>query len=158
MRPQPERPDGHMVDLWRGFGDGDIFTAAGEIEKRAQSQPREMTVDVIVPGIRRHRELQTAPAAFLQIGQHAGQDGLARGHFPAEPPMLRPKGDAVGGGAESHPGVEIDIDMTDEAVGVGARVGVARALMEHGPGVDERGFGVDDEPVEVEYQRANHRP
>jgi hypothetical protein len=30
--------------------------------------------------------------------------------------------------------------------------------MENGPGVDERGFCVDHEPVEVENQRANHKP
>ena len=65
---------------------------------------------------------------------------------------------AVGGGPESSPRVKIEIDVTDEAVGIGARVGMACALMENGPGVDERGFCVDHEPVEVENQRANHKP
>ena len=63
-----------------------------------------MTVNVIVPGIRRYRELQTAPTAFLQTGQHAGQDGLARGQFPAKPPMLGPKRGAVGGGPKAVQG------------------------------------------------------
>ena len=116
-----------------------------------------MPLDVAVPGVRRYRELQIAPAGFVETGQHAGQEGLTRGHFPVQPPVLGLERGTVGGGAESGPRVEREIDVTDQTMSVGAREGMARALVERGPGVDQRGLGVDHEPVEVENQRANHR-
>ena len=58
--------------------------------------------------------------------------------------------------AEAAPGIEGILGMTDVVDERGAIKRDAVRLVDGGEGIDERGFGVDDQAVKIEDERANH--
>ncbi len=112
---------------------------------------------MLMTGVGGHAELQAAGAGLLQAGEHARADRLARGQLAREPAVRGLERIAVRAGSERRPGIEVDIDVTDQLVGIGPRIGQAGALVQKRPRVDERRLGVEDQSVEVEDEGADHR-
>ena len=146
------------VEIGRRLGLAHILATADHLEPGEQSDPGKMAVDVAVGGVGCNAELESLDACCIEEVEHAGEDGLAHGHFAVQFPMFQLQDGPVGLRAECRPGIEFDADMPDEAERAGAGIGEAGLIMDRRPGVDQRSFGVDDESVEVEDQRANHAP
>ena len=71
---------------------------------------------------------------------------------------LRLERGLVGAGAEGTPRVEGEIDVPDRVEKFATIEGLPVCRMHVAVGVDERRLRVEDQPVEIENERANHAP
>ena len=142
------------VEIRLGFSKRDVFAAEHGVEEWQQAAEGELALDVVVAGIGSDGETQSGGAGLGEQGGDAGTDGGGGHQGAGQSAVTALEGGFVAGGRIGFPDVGCDIDVTDQGVQhLGARREAIFAV-DGLPGVDDRGFGVHDETVEIKDKSA----
>ena len=144
------------VEVGLGLRGGDFAVAGEKLEAVEQAEASQVAFAVVAFRIGSEGELHAGGARGVHECDDAGQDGLAqRARFVEGEHLFAQRG-AVALGAEGRPGVEGILGVADTADEDGAVEGDAVGFVDVAVGLDERGFRVEDQSVEVKDEGADH--
>lgn len=144
------------IDVGLGFADGDIVTAGDEIEKLQHVAMGEVTLDVGVRGVGGETDAQAGVAGGIEQVERTGQRRRGKGQGACRGTVTLFEHGAIGVRGISGPVIVHDIGVTDDVVELITVDGDAVLGVELHPGVDQHRFGVHQQSVEIEYERAQH--
>ena len=148
--------DHGAVKIRRGFAGSDVFDAAQVIEGGKQTETREVTFDMGVAGVGGQSNFQSQLPRLPEVVEHAGKNGQFGDDDLLDSSQFALEFRAIYAVAESGPLVEVDAGPSHRLVRELAGKRPAGIAMDEFKGVDQGGFGVEDQTVEIKDECANH--
>ena len=151
-----ESTEGGEIHVGLGFSDGDIVAAGDEIEEWQHAAMGEVSLDVGVRGVGGETDAKAGGAGGVEQFECAGEGRGGKRECVGGEAVAFFKGSAVDFRRVGGPVVVDDIGVADDVVEDVAIDGDAVLGVDLHPGVDQHGFGVHQESVEVEDEGAQH--
>lgn len=145
-----------FIEIGLRFRRWDVFAAGEKREAVEEAEAGEVGVAPRVWRVGRETDRETAVAGGVEEGDDAGEDRLAEHQRVFDSATLELEDGVIGVGAEAAPRIKRVVGVADAADERVAIKGHAVIGMDDAVGIDERSFGIENKPVEVEDERANH--
>lgn len=145
-----------LVEIGLGLGRGDVLSAGEELETIEQPEAGKVALAVGVHGIRGEGDGQAVVAGGVEERDDAGSDCELEIAQVIAFAAVGFQGSAIGTFFKSVPRIEGVIGVADGAEKVGLVEGDAVGGVDVGVGGDEGGLGVEDQPVEIKDEGADH--
>ncbi len=152
----PEGGAGGEVNVWRRFGIRYIIATESGLKVGGQSQPREVSIDVVMVRIGGDGQGQSKGAGVLQEFDHAGENGLVADDFILVPLKRGFELAGISVWTEGGPRVESDVGVADDMLTRPHVELESRVDMDLRPRLHQGGLGIENQTVEIEDEGTNH--
>ena len=147
---------GSLVGIGRRLAGFDILAANHDIKAVTEAESLEVAIDVIVVRVRGDAEFQARMPGVIEQRDHSGKNGLGRDQGFLATLETGFEVRSVDVRRDGFPRIKINTVVPDNAVPA-FTIKAETELIVHGrPRVDEGGFGIQNQAVEIQHQGVEH--